>query len=149
MELSEETYLQNQNEASRVNPSDEHFWFNRPAIILYLIQFILFQNSFEIAFFFWIWVSQSCSSLLTFFFNVLSCYLLAIKYLDHLRIRLLYHGEYWLPHSKTCYRVIMLHSWAFFFLFVATKAIARNLCILQTICIFLFVQCYHSSPVQL
>ncbi|KAJ4757931.1 MLO-like protein [Rhynchospora pubera] len=37
-----------------VKPSDEHFWFNRPRIVLYLIHFILFQNAFEIAFFFWI-----------------------------------------------------------------------------------------------
>ena len=46
------------NEA-RVKPSDEHFWFRRPNIVLYLIHFILFQNSFEIAFFFWIWVRTS------------------------------------------------------------------------------------------
>ncbi len=39
-----------------VTPSDEHFWFHRPRFILFLIHFILFQNSFEIAFFFWIWV---------------------------------------------------------------------------------------------
>ncbi|XP_022743467.1 MLO-like protein 1 [Durio zibethinus] len=39
-----------------VQPSDEHFWFNKPRIILFLIHFILFQNAFEIAFFFWIWV---------------------------------------------------------------------------------------------
>ncbi|XP_066360744.1 MLO-like protein 1 isoform X1 [Miscanthus floridulus] len=37
-----------------VKPSDEHFWFGKPRIILYLIHFILFQNAFEIAFFFWI-----------------------------------------------------------------------------------------------
>ncbi|XP_008656279.1 MLO-like protein 1 [Zea mays] len=37
-----------------VKPSDSHFWFGKPRIILYLIHFILFQNSFEIAFFFWI-----------------------------------------------------------------------------------------------
>ncbi|RWR81478.1 MLO-like protein 1 [Cinnamomum micranthum f. kanehirae] len=37
-----------------VQPSDDHFWFRRPRIILYLIHFILFQNAFEIAFFFWI-----------------------------------------------------------------------------------------------
>ncbi|CAD6333794.1 unnamed protein product [Miscanthus lutarioriparius] len=37
-----------------VKPSDRHFWFGKPRIILYLIHFILFQNSFEIAFFFWI-----------------------------------------------------------------------------------------------
>ncbi|MQL76184.1 hypothetical protein Taro_008582 [Colocasia esculenta] len=37
-----------------VKPSDDHFWFNRPKIILYLIHFILFQNAFEIAFFFFV-----------------------------------------------------------------------------------------------
>ncbi|XP_042451436.1 MLO-like protein 1 isoform X4 [Zingiber officinale] len=62
MELSEEMYPQNQNEVNRVKPSDEHFWFNKPGIILYLIQFILFQNSFEIAFFFWIWTTYGFDS---------------------------------------------------------------------------------------
>ncbi|KAK1299804.1 MLO-like protein 1 [Acorus calamus] len=37
-----------------VQPSDDLFWFHRPRIVLYLIHFILFQNAFEIAFFFWI-----------------------------------------------------------------------------------------------
>ncbi|XP_073061646.1 MLO-like protein 1 isoform X2 [Primulina eburnea] len=39
-----------------VQPSDDHFWFRRPHLVLFLIHFILFQNAFEIAFFFWIWV---------------------------------------------------------------------------------------------
>ncbi|KAL3616265.1 MLO-like protein 1 [Castilleja foliolosa] len=39
-----------------VHPSDDHFWFHRPRIVLFLIHFILFQNAFEIAFFFWILV---------------------------------------------------------------------------------------------
>eukprot|EP00268_Persea_americana_P001536 TRINITY_DN10471_c0_g1_i4.p1 TRINITY_DN10471_c0_g1~~TRINITY_DN10471_c0_g1_i4.p1 ORF type:complete len:505 (-),score=78.34 TRINITY_DN10471_c0_g1_i4:236-1750(-) len=39
---------------STVKPSDGHFWFGKPGFVLYLIHFILFQNSFEIAFFFWI-----------------------------------------------------------------------------------------------
>ncbi|KAG5054651.1 hypothetical protein JHK85_007161 [Glycine max] len=39
-----------------VQPRDDHFWFNRPHIVLFLIHFILFQNAFEIAFFFWIWM---------------------------------------------------------------------------------------------
>jgi mlo protein len=39
-----------------VKPSDDHFWFGRPRIVLFLIHFILFQNAFEIAFFFWILV---------------------------------------------------------------------------------------------
>ncbi|MCE3216719.1 MLO-like protein 1, partial [Datura stramonium] len=37
-----------------VKPSDDHFWFDRPQIVLFLMHFILFQNAFEIAFFFWI-----------------------------------------------------------------------------------------------
>ncbi|GMJ11298.1 MILDEW RESISTANCE LOCUS O 1 [Hibiscus trionum] len=45
-----------------VKPSDEHFWFNRPRIVLFLIHFILFQNAFEIAFFFWIWVQYGFDS---------------------------------------------------------------------------------------
>ncbi|KAI3445516.1 hypothetical protein Pfo_002181 [Paulownia fortunei] len=50
-------------EGTPVRPSDELFWFHSPALVLYLIHFILFQNSFEIAFFFWIWSTygfQSC-----------------------------------------------------------------------------------------
>lgn len=45
-----------------VNPSDEHFWFGRPSLVLVLIHFILFQNSFEIAFFFWIWTTYGFKS---------------------------------------------------------------------------------------
>uniref|UniRef100_J3L6K7 MLO-like protein n=2 Tax=Oryza brachyantha TaxID=4533 RepID=J3L6K7_ORYBR len=45
-----------------VNPSDEHFWFGRPKVVLFLIHFILFQNAFEIAFFFWILTSYGINS---------------------------------------------------------------------------------------
>ncbi|XP_038900880.1 MLO-like protein 13 isoform X3 [Benincasa hispida] len=45
-----------------VNPSDEHFWFGSPSLVLVLIHFILFQNSFEIAFFFWIWTTYGFKS---------------------------------------------------------------------------------------
>ncbi|KAL8026947.1 hypothetical protein ABFX02_14G063300 [Erythranthe guttata] len=45
-----------------VQPSDDHFWFHRPRIVLILIHFILFQNAFEIAFFFWIWVQYGFDS---------------------------------------------------------------------------------------
>ncbi|KAF8108844.1 hypothetical protein N665_0104s0157 [Sinapis alba] len=38
-----------------VNVSDRHFWFARPALVLHIIHFILFQNAFEITYFFWIW----------------------------------------------------------------------------------------------
>ncbi|KAM7277904.1 hypothetical protein ACFE04_005038 [Oxalis oulophora] len=39
-----------------VRLSDEHFWFGRPKIILTLIHIILFQNSVELSFFFFILV---------------------------------------------------------------------------------------------
>ncbi|CAA0838740.1 MLO-like protein 1 [Striga hermonthica] len=39
-----------------VNPSDDHFWFHRPRLVLVLIHVILFQNVFEIAIFFWMLV---------------------------------------------------------------------------------------------
>lgn len=45
-----------------VKPSDDHFWFHRPRIVLFLIHIILFQNAFEIAFFFWIWVQYGFDS---------------------------------------------------------------------------------------
>ncbi|KAK1557951.1 hypothetical protein Q3G72_034652 [Acer saccharum] len=38
-----------------VKPSDDLFWFNRPKLVLHLIHFILFQNSFQLAFFTWTW----------------------------------------------------------------------------------------------
>ncbi|XP_074567260.1 MLO-like protein 1 [Curcuma longa] len=37
-----------------VTPSDHLFWFHRPRIVIFLIHFILFQNAFEVSFFFWI-----------------------------------------------------------------------------------------------
>ncbi|KAL4310375.1 hypothetical protein GQ457_01G029840 [Hibiscus cannabinus] len=45
-----------------VQPSDNHFWFSRPRLVLSLIHIILFQNSFELAFFAWIWVQYGFHS---------------------------------------------------------------------------------------
>ncbi|KAK1592501.1 hypothetical protein Q3G72_025878 [Acer saccharum] len=45
-----------------VKPSDDHFWFKRPRLILLLIHIILFQNSFELAVFFWIWIQYKFDS---------------------------------------------------------------------------------------
>ncbi|XP_061341521.1 MLO-like protein 6 [Gastrolobium bilobum] len=39
-----------------VRPSDHFFWFGWPKLLLYLMSFILFQNSFELAFFTWTWI---------------------------------------------------------------------------------------------
>lgn len=38
-----------------VQPTNELFWFGRPHLVLFLIHFTLFQNAFQLAFFFWIW----------------------------------------------------------------------------------------------
>lgn len=39
----------------RLKPRDDLFWFKKPELLLNLIHFILFQNSFELASFFWFW----------------------------------------------------------------------------------------------
>ncbi|GLT94546.1 hypothetical protein SLE2022_122820 [Rubroshorea leprosula] len=38
-----------------VQVDDRHFWFGWPQLVLNLIHFVLFQNAFEITYFFWIW----------------------------------------------------------------------------------------------
>ncbi|XP_076908847.1 MLO-like protein 2 [Bidens hawaiensis] len=38
-----------------VQPGDDLFWFNRPRLILYLINFVLFTNAYQVAFFAWTW----------------------------------------------------------------------------------------------
>ncbi|XP_077231539.1 MLO-like protein 9 [Tasmannia lanceolata] len=38
-----------------VQLDDQHFWFGHPKLLLYLIHFTLFQNAFQITYFFWIW----------------------------------------------------------------------------------------------
>ncbi|KAK4270585.1 hypothetical protein QN277_019375 [Acacia crassicarpa] len=54
---------QKEKEATKqVKPSDKFFWFKSPRLVLDLIHFILFQNSFEIAFFFWIWCTYGFDS---------------------------------------------------------------------------------------
>nr|GMD73192.1 MLO-like protein 1 [Ipomoea batatas] len=57
-----------------VQPSDDHFWFHRPRIILYFLHFILFQNAFEIAFFFLIWGYHSDTLQLQHIATVCHCY---------------------------------------------------------------------------
>ncbi|KAL1563691.1 MLO-like protein 11 [Salvia divinorum] len=39
----------------KFRPRDELFWFKKPELLLSLIHFILFQNAFELASFFWFW----------------------------------------------------------------------------------------------
>ncbi|TXG73876.1 hypothetical protein EZV62_002455 [Acer yangbiense] len=49
-----------------VQLSDHLFWFNRPRLILYLINFILFQNAFQLAFLAWSWPGKSIFDLLIY-----------------------------------------------------------------------------------
>ncbi|AEC06633.1 unnamed protein product [Arabidopsis thaliana] len=45
-----------------VQGNDEYFWFGRPHLILHLMHFALFQNAFQITYFFWIWYSFGSDS---------------------------------------------------------------------------------------
>nr|XP_043614550.1 MLO-like protein 12 [Erigeron canadensis] len=39
----------------KVQPGDDLFWFGRPRLVLLLINFVLFQNAFQLAYFLWTW----------------------------------------------------------------------------------------------
>lgn len=45
-----------------VQASDKYFWFSRPRLILHFIHFALFQNAFQITYFFWIWYEYKINS---------------------------------------------------------------------------------------
>ncbi|CDO99726.1 unnamed protein product [Coffea canephora] len=45
-----------------VETGDHLFWFNRPRLLLYLIQFVLFQNAFQMAFFAFTWYKYGVPS---------------------------------------------------------------------------------------
>ncbi|KAK1439255.1 hypothetical protein QVD17_05071 [Tagetes erecta] len=45
-----------------VQASDKYFWFSKPQLILHLIHFVLFQNAFQITYFFWIWYEYKIGS---------------------------------------------------------------------------------------
>ncbi|GMH24294.1 hypothetical protein Nepgr_026137 [Nepenthes gracilis] len=47
---------------TKLKPRDDLFWFKKPELLLSLIHFILFQNSFELASFFWFWWQFGYSS---------------------------------------------------------------------------------------
>ncbi|ERM95195.1 MLO-like protein 14 isoform X1 [Amborella trichopoda] len=41
--------------ATNLRPRDDLFWFRKPEFLLSFIHFVLFQNAFELASFFWFW----------------------------------------------------------------------------------------------
>ncbi|XP_021891189.1 MLO-like protein 4 [Carica papaya] len=50
LEIKEQT---GPSAGAQVKPCDDLFWFRKPEILLRLIQFIIFQNAFEMATFIW------------------------------------------------------------------------------------------------
>ena len=52
-----------------VQLGDDHLWSNCPQLILFLINFVLFQNAFQLAFFDWTWYE----------FRLKSCFLEHVK----------------------------------------------------------------------
>ncbi|XP_077225847.1 MLO-like protein 11 isoform X2 [Tasmannia lanceolata] len=44
---------------TKLKPRDGLFWFKKPELMLFLIHFVLFQNAFELASFFWFWVCRT------------------------------------------------------------------------------------------
>ncbi|XP_059068870.1 MLO-like protein 9 [Cryptomeria japonica] len=51
-----------EQEAPVVKPNNQLFWFGKPRLILHLIHFTLFQNAFQMAFFFWTWYEYGLKS---------------------------------------------------------------------------------------
>lgn len=89
---------------STVKPSDGHFWFSKPGFVLYLIHFILFQNSFEIAFFFWILVSK----LGCIFSKMLGLHIdFILVSTVHIWLQLMHHGRSGLHCHQTCCWVML------------------------------------------
>ncbi|KAH9685492.1 MLO-like protein 4 [Citrus sinensis] len=51
---------------TQVKPRDDLFWFRKPEILLRLIQFIIFQNAFEMATFIWSLIEQNIAIVSTY-----------------------------------------------------------------------------------
>ncbi|KAL5802825.1 hypothetical protein ACOSQ3_031274 [Xanthoceras sorbifolium] len=73
---------------TKLKPRDELFWFNKPELLLSLIHFILFQNAFELASFFWFWWQ----------FGYNSCFI-RNHFLVYLRLTLGFAGQFLCSYS--------------------------------------------------
>nr|TKR90282.1 MLO-like protein 11 [Populus alba] len=62
---------------AKLKPRDDLFWFKKPELMLSLIHFVLFQNAFELASFFWFWIVETLLRIYQLFYShciiVLSC----------------------------------------------------------------------------
>ncbi|KAK4745833.1 hypothetical protein SAY87_012145 [Trapa incisa] len=73
---------------TKMRPRDELFWFKKPELLLSLIHFILFQNAFELASFFWFWWQ----------FGYNSCFI-RNHFLVYLRLILGFAGQFLCSYS--------------------------------------------------
>ena len=128
-----------------VNPSDDHFWFGRPKIVLYLIHFILFQNAFEIAFFFWILVSATKLHKTTEEPRLKAyCSFFSLSLTDYLRLQLLHHGPRPLHCAEARCGVICRPSVSLLIPFRTVQEPSMCLRLMM-----LALQGYHPAPLQL
>ena len=128
-----------------VNPSDDHFWFGRPKIVLYLIHFILFQNAFEIAFFFWILVSATKLHKTTEEPRLKAyCSFFSLSLTDYLRLQLLHHGPRPLHCAEARCGVICRPSVSLLIPFRTVQEPSMCLRLMM-----LALQGHHPAPMQL
>ncbi|XP_062169800.1 MLO-like protein 11 [Alnus glutinosa] len=73
---------------AKLRPRNDLFWFKKPELLLSLIHFILFQNAFELASFFWFWWQ----------FGYRSCYI-RNHLLVYLRLILGFAGQFLCSYS--------------------------------------------------
>ncbi|XP_021894651.1 MLO-like protein 11 [Carica papaya] len=74
--------------SGKLRPRDDLFWFKKPELLLSLIHFILFQNAFELASFFWFWWQ----------FGYNSCFI-RNHFLVYLRLILGFAGQFLCSYS--------------------------------------------------
>ena len=104
--LSRESPLSNDTEeAPKIKPSKDHFWFHKPELVLHLIHFILFQNSFEIGYFFWVLVLCITSSTAHLIFHQSDLGANNDHFIGIRRVQFVHDGTEALCHFQTCYRV--------------------------------------------
>ncbi|KAJ6332932.1 hypothetical protein OIU77_008895 [Salix suchowensis] len=80
--------LTEHSEVGKLKPRDDLFWFKKPELFLPLIHFILFQNSFELASFFWFWWQ----------FGYKSCFIRS-HFLVYIRLVLGFAGQFLCSYS--------------------------------------------------
>ncbi|KAL6544371.1 hypothetical protein OROMI_023233 [Orobanche minor] len=101
----------------KFRPRDELFWFNKPELLLSLIHFILFQNAFELASFFWFWVFISCSPAFICFLPRKHRHVTRTGMADGILVK----HETWLLYMGNCYKAPALMTVAVWIRFLLHK----------------------------